>query len=115
MKLAGSLSCGAARLPCRLGIERDRIAIVLQQDLARFWFPVSDARLDVNQTALELQAEDQLVIFTPEMPDRFRWIMTAGLQEAAARRRRWWRFRLGPANTELMQRLAMLPSDSAAA
>ena len=116
MMLLGSLSNGASRIPCLIGIERDRVVVVAQDDLMRFSWPVADVDLDGHKTALVLGGGLETLVFTPEMADRFRWVMTAALQEASARRPRWWRWRKGPATRGLADKLAAgAESESAAA
>lgn len=114
MMLLGSLSAGRVRMPCLIGIQRDRVFIVAQDDLTRYSWPVSDVKFDANQTALIL-ARDEAMIFTPDMPDRFRWVMTAALEEAATRRSGWWRPRKGRSIRGLTSKLATLPPTESAA
>lgn len=113
MMLLGSLSAGRARMPCLIGIQRDRVFIVAQDDLTRYSWPVADVKFDMNQPALIL-ARDEAMIFTPDMPDRFRWVITAALEEAATRRSGWWRPRKGPSIRGLTSKLAALPSTESA-
>lgn len=111
MKLLGTLHRGARALPCSIGIERDRVVVVAQDDLARFSWPVESASLVLP--AMELASPGLPTYrFVPDLPDRFRWVMTAALQEAMARRRPWWRRRRGPLTRGLDGRLE---TDSAAA
>ena len=105
MMLLGTLSEGDAAMACLIGIERDRLVIVAQDDLTRFSWPVTNAHLDGHKTALVIQSEHRTLLFKPDMPDRFRWIMTAALQEATTRKSPWWRLRKGPATRGLAAKL----------
>ena len=106
MMLLGTLSAGEATMPCLIGIERNRVIVVAQDDLSRFSWPVDSAMMDASMRSLTLFEDgNEMYRFTPDLPDRFRWVMTAALQEATSRRDPWWRFRKAPTVRELARKL----------
>ena len=107
MMLLGTLSAGISTMPCLIGIERDRVIVVAQDDLTRYSWPINAATMDISMRALIISEEGTEVYrFTPDLPDRFRWVMTAALQEASARRVPWWRLRQAPAIRGLRNKLS---------
>jgi len=91
MMLSGFISSDVGSLSCLIGIERKRVLVVVEDDLTRFWWPVSHVELDETKTGMRLRSEQETFAFVADMPERFRWIMPAALQDALARRSRWWR------------------------
>lgn len=90
--LLGTLMSDDGALTCLVGVERTRIVVVAQDDLARFSWPEEQASMDPSMRSLIISGDDQTNYrFVPDLPDRFRWVMTAALQEAHARRDPWWR------------------------
>ena len=114
MMLLGRLSNGRGQMPCLIGIERHRVIVIAQDDLTRFSWPVTAATLVEGGTALSLSDQNgtETHRFTPDLPDRFRWVMTPALGEAHGRRGRWWRLRRRPQLAGLASKLS---EESAAA
>lgn len=114
MMLLGRLSDGRGRMPCLIGIDRHRIVVIAQDDLTRFSWPVAAAALVDGGRALTLsdQHGTETHRFTPDLPDRFCWVMTPALGEAQDRPYRWWRRQRRP---QLAGLAAKLTEESAAA
>lgn len=91
MMLLGRLHHADASMECLVGVEKTRVVVVAQDDLSRFVWPVDDVRMDPSMRGLILSSGDLEYQFVPDLPDRFRWVMTAALQEAAAHKTPWWR------------------------
>ena len=98
MMLLGRLSDGRGQMPCLIGIERHRVIVTAQDDLTRFSWPVTSAALVDGGMVLALSDPGGIEThrFTPDLPDRFRWVMTPALGEAQGRSPRWWRRRRRP-------------------
>ena len=114
MMLLGRLSNGQGQMPCLIGIERYRVIVIAQDDLTRFSWPVAAAALVDAGTALSLSDPTGIEThrFTPDLPDRFRWVMTPALDGAQERPSRWWRPQRRP---HLAGLAAKLTEESAAA
>ena len=106
MMLLGTLSVGEDSLPCLIGVERDRVVVVAQDDLSRYSWPIEAFTMAGNLRTLDLGTSKTTYRFTPDLPDRFRWVMTAALQEAATRRARW-RLRRGPMDRGLADKMRL--------
>ncbi len=93
MMLLGTLSLGQGSLPSLVGIEGRRVIVVSQDDLSRYSWPIEAVSMDGDLRALLLDSPEGTYRFTPDLTDRFRWVMTAAMQEASSRpsRRRWRR------------------------
>lgn len=105
MMMLGTLSGHGGSLPCLIGIEGSRVIVVAQDDLSRYTWPVGFVAMDQSMRSMSLTAAEETFIFTPHLKDRFRWVMTAALQEAEGRRIPWWRRRKAPSTRGLSRKL----------
>ena len=111
MMLLGRLAGPAGSIECLVGVDKNRVVVVAQDDLSKYSWPIDDVRMASSMRELVLGA-DATYRFTPDLPDRFRWVMTAALQEAEARPTPWWR-RRKPANVRGLAR-KLTPDELAA-
>jgi hypothetical protein len=107
MMLAGTISSKNGAVAARIGVERDRVVVVTQDDLSRFSWPAPNVELNPAKNGMLLHAGGSTFVFAAEMGDRFRWIMTAALDDAVRMRPQWWRIRKGPAIEGLVEKIQL--------